>query len=244
VLRNDLCPYCSTALVEAENQPNSRSVEHLIPNAALSKPRTRRDGDFFACRECNARKGHIDCVLSVIAKSQAANSDFAAEALISAISTDDGRSRRFIRMAAEAQETFEGGAVMNIPIFAEELLEYISFLGRGQYFRKRGTPFDDKRQVMIVDFVNKPVMVTFEAHYRLQHGTSPFADLMQNRYAESFSDGDCVIYSKNDRFMFLFHSYTAITIQIKCRNPKNSERSRASAQRIAAYFPWKAAQAA
>jgi hypothetical protein len=244
LLRNTVCPYCLTALVEAENQPNSRSVEHLIPNTVLSKPRSRRDRDFFACRKCNGRKGYIDYVLGVIAKAQAENPDFASQALISAVTTDDGRSQRFIQMAAEAKETAQGGAVMNIPIFAQELLEYISFLGRGQYFRKRGKPFNENSQVMIVDFVNKPVMAAFESNYRLEHGSSPFADLMENRYAESFSDGECMIYSKNDRFLFLFHGYTAITIQIKRRSAKNLERSRASAQRLSAYFPWKVASAA
>jgi hypothetical protein len=243
VLRNALCPYCSTALVEAENQPNSRSVEHLIPNTVLSKPRTKRDGDFLACRRCNSRKGHIDYVLGVVAKAQAEDSDLAAQTLIAAATSEDGRAQRFIQMAAEAIETPQG-VIANIPIFAQELLEYISFLGRGQYFRKRGTPFDEQRQVMLVDFVNKPVMATFEANYRLQHGTSPFSDLMQNQYAESFSDGDCIIYSKNDRFMFLFHGYTAITIEIKRRNTKNVERSRAKAERLCRYFPWKAASAA
>ena len=132
---------------------------------------------------------------------------------------------------------------MTIPIFAQELLEYISFLGRGQYFRKRGRPFDERRQVMIVDFINKPVMASFEANYRLQHGTSPFSDLMQNLYAESFSGGECIIYSKNDRFLFLFHGYTAIAIEVKRRNAKNLERSRIRAERLCSHFPWKASSA-
>lgn len=239
MLRNAVCPYCTTTLVEAENLPNSRSVEHLIPNTVLSKPRKKRDGDFLACRKCNSRKGHIDYVLGVVAKAQAEDSDLAAQTLISAVTSEDGRAQRFIQMAAEATET-PHGVMMNIPIFAQELLEYMSFLGRGQYFRKRGKPFDEERQVMVVDFVNKPAMGAFEAHYVLEHGTSPSTDLMQNRYAESFSDGDCIIYSKNDSFLFLFHRYTAITIKIKRRNAKNEERSRASAERLCRYFPWKA----
>jgi hypothetical protein len=156
--RNAVRPYCSTALVEAENRPESRSIEHLIPNTALSRPRTKRDGDFFACRKCNGRKSHIDYVLSIIANAQSADSDLAANTLISAITSDDGRAQRFNQMAAEAKDTSDGGAMMNIPVFAQELLEYISFLGRGQYFRKRSRPFDQGSQVMIVDFINKPVM--------------------------------------------------------------------------------------
>lgn len=222
-------------MISAENQPNSRSVEHLIPNTVLTKPRTKRDGDFFACRRCNGRKGHIDYVLGVVAKSQSADTELAATALIDAISSEDGRSKRFIKMAAEAVET-SNGVELNIPIFGDELLEYISFLGRGQYFRRHQRPFDQSRQVMVVQFVNKPVLSSLEADYGVAHGTNPFEDLRLNKYAETYSDGDCIIYSKNDRYLFLFHNYTAIIIQIKRRNRKHEEESRASAEELLRYF--------
>jgi hypothetical protein len=238
VLRNSLCPYCRIRLSDAVNQPDTRSVEHLIPNAVLTKPRTRRDGDFFACRQCNSRKGHIDYVLGVVAKAQSDNPELAANVLISAVNSNDGRSERFIQMAAEARPT-PHGVEATVPIYGQELLEYISFLGRGQYFRKRGKPFDQDTQVMIVDYVNKLVMSTLSEDYVHAHGTNPFSDLLQNRYSESFGDGECIIYSKNDRYLFLFHSYTAIIIKIKRRSAKNVERSRASAEELLNHFPWR-----
>ncbi len=227
-------------MYDGVNQPNTRSVEHLIPNAVLTKPRTKRDGDFFACRKCNSRKGHIDYVLGVVAKAQSDNPELATNALISAVNSNDGRSERFIQMAAEARATLHG-VEANIPIFGQELLEYISFLGRGQYFRKRSTPFDNDSKVMIVDYVNKLVMSALSEDYLAKHGTNPISDLVQNRYSESFGDGECIIYSKNDRYLFLFHSYTAIIIEIKRRSAKNVERSRASAEELLKHFPWKAA---
>ena len=236
--RNPICPYCWVTLSDEVNQPNTRSVEHLIPNAVLTRPRTKRDGDFFACRRCNSRKGHIDYVLGIVAKAQSDNTDLAASALIAAVNSNDGRSERFIQMAAQARSTPNGVEAI-VPIFGHELLEYISFLGRGQYFRKRGKPFDQDAQVMIVDYVNKLALSALSENYVHQHGTNPFSDLMQNRYSESFSDGDCIIYSKNDRYLFLFHSYTAIIIEFKRRNAKNVERSRTSAEELLAHFPWK-----
>jgi hypothetical protein len=238
VLRNSICPYCLTRLSDAVNQPDTSSVEHLIPNSVLTKPRTRRDGDFFACRKCNSRKGHIDYVLGVVAKAQSDNPELAANVLISAVTSDDGRSERFIQVAAEARST-PHGVEANVPIYGHELLEYISFLGRGQYFRKRGMPFNQDTQVMIIDYVNKLVMSAFSEGYANTHGTNPFSDLMQNRYSESFGDGECIIYSKNDCYLFLFHSYTAIIIKIKRRSAKNLERSRASAEELLNHFPWK-----
>lgn len=220
MLHNSLCPYCCTKLRDAVNQPDSRSVEHLIPNTVLTQPRTKRDGDFFACRRCNSRKGHIDYVLGVVAKAQADDPKLASDALIAAITSDDGRSQRFIQMAVEVRETAHE-VEANVPIFAQELLEYISYLGRGQYFRKRGKLFDEDSQVMIINYVNKQVMASLTADYTLRHGTNPFADLIQNRYSESFGGGECIIYSKNDRYLFLFHNYTGIIVKIKKRNIKN-----------------------
>ena len=238
VHRNPLCPYCRATLSDEVNKPNTRSVEHLIPNAVLTKPRTKRDGDFFACRRCNSRKGHIDYVLGIVAKAQSDNPDLAASALIAAVNSNDGRSGRFIQMAAEARSTPNGVEAI-VPIFGDELLEYISFLGRGQYFRKRGKLFEQGAQVMIVDYVNKLVMSALSENYVHQHGTNPFSDVVQNRYSESFGDRECIIYSKNGRYLFLFHSYTAIIIEIKRRNAKNVEHSRASAEKLLAHFPWK-----
>ena len=68
MIRNSVCPYCRKPMVKAENKENSRSVEHLIPNAALTRKRMNDEGDFYACRKCNSRKSHIDYVLGTIAK--------------------------------------------------------------------------------------------------------------------------------------------------------------------------------
>lgn len=242
--RNALCPYCGVVLTESENDPRGRSVEHLIPNTVLTKPRTKRDGDFFACRRCNCSKSHIDYVLSVVAKSQAADQTLAAEALLSAVKSGDVRAERFIQMAAEAVPTADGGAVFLIPIDGSELLDYISYLGRGQFFRKRGRLFNQNTQVMIVDYVNKQVLSTLEADYGNLHGANPFEDLQKNKYAETYSAGDCIIYSKNDSYLFLFHSYTAIIIKIKSRTAKNLDRSRKSAEEILRDFPFRRKSAA
>ena len=236
--RNPLCPYCQTVLIDSENKFNSRSVEHLIPNTVLTVARTKRDEDFFACRRCNSAKSHIDYVLGVVAKSQSANAQVASTALLSAVNSNDGRAERFIQMAVDAVETSDGGAVALIPIDGEELLQYMSYLGRGQYFRVRGRLFDQDAHVMIVNHINKEVLLAIEVDYGMAHGTNPFKDLQENKYAETYSNGDCIIFSKNDSYVFLFHSYTAIIIKIKRHNAKNVERSRKSAEDMLRNFPF------
>lgn len=223
MLHNLLCPYCSVAMVKAENLSNSRSVEHLIPNTVLRRKRKNDEGDFYACRKCNSRKSHIDYVLGVVTKSQAADPEFAAQALIRAVTRDGQSSDRFVEMVANAEQI--GDEVhMEIPISGHELLEYIHFLGKGQYFKKRNRIFDPSSQVMLVQFANKQVHSSLQTAYQAKHGSHPVRDLEQNPASEVLSDGDCVIWSKNDKYLFVFHDYTSIGIQIKHLNRKNRER--------------------
>lgn len=237
MIRNQICPYCSTVMVEAENLPNAKSVEHLIPNKALRYPRSKRDGDFFACRKCNCKKGHIDYVLAVVAKGQSSDDQLAVKAMIEAIEKEEKSAERFIQMIATAKETNQG-AEMRMPFIGRELLDYISFLGRGQHFRATGKLFDERTQVMIVGFYNKEVMRFVEGEYQVKHNSSPFEDLTENKFSETYSQGDCIIYSKNTSYLFLLHNYTAISIKVRRRNPKNLLRSEESARRILDDFGW------
>lgn len=235
MIANALCPYCSVRMVKAENQDNSRSVEHLIPKTLLRKKPKNDAGDFYACRRCNARKSHIDYVLGVIAKSQSRDAEFAAQAMITAVTREDGRSTRFVQMLHTAEEAADG-VHFTIPVSGAELLEYIQFLGRGQYFRKCGVIYRQDRQVMLVSFTNKTVHSALESNYEDQHGTNPHRDLEKNRYSEVLSDGDCIIYSKNSSFLFIFHDYTSVVVEIKRRNRKNARREQESNARLLADF--------
>lgn len=212
-------------MVRAENKPMSRSVEHLVPNNVLRVPRTKNDGDFFACRKCNARKSHMDYVLGTLAKSQSRDDEFAANALIDAVTDKERRAERFIEMLRGSVNTVSG-VEFEIPVFGTELLEYLQFLGKGQYFKVTQQVFRPVTQVMLLDYVNKEVLSNLESSYEVHHGTNPFRDLTLNKYAEVLSGGDCIIYSKNRSFLFLLHDYTAIIIVVKPRNKKNSERER------------------
>ena len=234
---NTLCPYCSVRLIKAENQSNSRSVEHLIPRTFLRHKSKNDAGDFYACRRCNARKSHIDYVLGVVVKAQSRDAHFAAEAVIAAVTRDDRRAQRFVRMLQSAEEERDG-VHLTIPISGAELLEYLQFLGKGQYFKKFGRIYRPEHQVMLVEFSNKTVHSALEASYEALHGSNPFRDLEQNRYSEVLSGGDCIIYSKNASFLFVFHDYTSVVVRIKRRNPKNIQRERACNARMLEDFSW------
>lgn len=220
MIKNKFCPYCKQPLKKSENKDNSRSVEHLIPNTALTNKRKKGEGDFYACRKCNTRKSNIDYVLGVIAKAQSSNSEVAANALISAVTKEDGRSKRFIDMVLTAKE-LDSEVHMEIPIKGEELIEYLHFLGKGQFFKVTGAIYDPKKYVMVVKFVNKQVLSSLEASYRQRHGSSPFSDLTQNSRSEVINDGECIIWSKNRSFLFIFHNYAAVIVNVLRKNRKN-----------------------
>jgi len=222
-------------MVKAENQEYSKSVEHLIPNAALTRKRKNDEGDFYACRKCNSRKSHIDYVLGTVAKCQMDDSEVATETLIKAVTKDDGASKRFIEMIQGHREQVDG-VHMTLPIKGEELVEYIEFLGRGQYFKKNKVPFNPNTQVFNIRFANKPFIQSFQESYRDNHGTNCFRDLEQNEGTEVINGGECLIYGKNRGYMFVFHDYTVITIKVLRKNKKNITRCNEKIEKLISDF--------
>lgn len=223
MLKNKVCPYCRVILSDKSNTPNKSSVEHLIPNKLLTQKRTRNDGDFFACRKCNCRKSNIDYVLSVVAQIQSSNTDLAVSALVDALEKNDGRVNAFIQMLRSAEQ-HDGGLKMSIPINGPDLLEYIHFLGKGQFFRLHRIPFDPKQYVLDFQFINKPVMASVENSYCRNNESNPFVDVAMNPRSEVIGNGECIIWRKNDRYLFFFHNYIAIVIEVLKRNKKNIAR--------------------
>ena len=130
MIQNSHCAYCQVELIIAENDPRSRSVEHMIPNAVLTWPRSPGNGDFYACRACNSAKSKIDYVLAVVAKAQSADAELATKTLLKAFSRDD---KRFVQMMRTA-ERHADEVHIDIPIDGKDLYEYLCFLGKGQHF--------------------------------------------------------------------------------------------------------------
>lgn len=212
-------------MVVAENRDNAQSVEHLVPNAMLSNPRSNEFGDFYACRKCNSRKSNIDYVLAVVAKVQSRNPTTAVDTFVRALSTEDGRAKPFERMLSTVRETADGGAVMEMPVAGQALLEYATFLGKGQYFKRHRKVFNSGQHVFLFQWFDKRVTSSFENHYEGRHGSNNFRDLEQNSYTEVIASGESMIYSKNDKYLFVFHDYIGIGIQVKSRNTKNLKRA-------------------
>jgi hypothetical protein len=236
MIHNTHCPYCRVELIRAENQPRSRSVEHMIPNAVLTQSRPRGEGDFYACRKCNSAKSNIDYVLAVVAKVQSVDSTLAARTLSEAILRNDNSSPRFERMMRTA-EPHADGVHMTIPIDGQDLYEYLCFLGKGQHFRSTGTIFDPRSRVIQAEFVNKPVMASLERGYVNSHRTDPFSDLARNPHTESVGGRECLIWSKGHEHFFVFHHYTVAIVSVPLRTKKSMIRARKLLAALLKDFP-------
>lgn len=232
---NDICGYCGIPLEKSENMPNSRSIEHLIPNAAVTIRRKNNEGDFYACRECNSKKSHVDCLIGKVSKMQSADVNLAAETFIGAITSDLKNSKRFIEIALRAQEHFEH-VELDVPIKAVELIEYIRFLGKGQYFKEHRTPLDTDKYVMRIQYLNKDLCMYIEEGYRNEHNSSPFRDLEKNEHSELIKNSECIIYSKNNSYIFFFHDYTAIIINVLENTEENRKLADESVEYIREHF--------
>ena len=235
MIENEICAFCCTPLIKVENQPNSRSVEHLIPNAALTRKRKNDEGDFYACRRCNARKSHIDNILGKVTKMQSPDDALAADTLISEVIKGTESSKRFIEMLGTVRK-YSDRVELTLPIEGDELFEYMTFLGKGQYLKKTGHVFNEQTHVMSLEYINKEVFIELDASYQQKFGASPFRDLEKNIYSEVVNGGQCIIWSKNDSYLFIFHDNTAVIIEIMERNPKNEEKAKKSMAYILTNF--------
>ena len=74
---------------------------------------------------------------------------------------------------------------------------------------------------MKILFANKQVTSSLQGSYIEKHKSNPFRDLEKNKFSEVINNGECIIYSNNKGYMFVFHDYTAITVTILNKNRKN-----------------------
>lgn len=199
----------------------------MIPNTSLTRKRSKGDGDFLVCRKCNSHKSNMDYVIGVIAKSQSSDRNLAVESLIRASTKTDGREKIFLDMIRTAVQKNDGNIHLKIPVHADDLIAYMQYLGKGQYFKVHKRPLNLKRYVMHLEFINKQVTQTFQSSYQCYHHSNPFIDIRQNPYSEVIGGGEVIIWHKNkDSYLFLFHDYVGFIIDIKKQCRRHVERAK------------------
>ena len=208
-----------------ENNPLGRSVEHMIPNAFLTRKRNKGEGDFYACRTCNIRKSDIDYVLGVISKSQSNDLDLVYQSFQKALD-DPTRSKPFNAMLSTA-ETHDDCVSMKIPISACKLSQYVDFLAKGQYFKM--TRKFLSLNLYIVDFqiINKLVIDELKRMHYSQHGTNPLEAIQEQPATETIRKGESIIFSQDEKsFIFFLHGGIGFTVKIVKRSRKSETKKK------------------
>jgi len=204
-----------------ENDPRCRSEEHMIPTTLFG---IRRQPDFYACRKCNGQKSKIDHVLTLISKGQSSDVQLAASAWIKEFDSPK-RSARLTQSLGSASLQLDG-VHLAMPLTGQEIHDYSVFLAKGQYLRRSKQVFDPAERVIHVRvFLSKALTGALESEYRVTHGASPFEDIRANPLCETLGSGECLIWSKNYEYLFLFHHYTSIAIHVPLRTKKSARRA-------------------
>ena len=158
---------------------------------------------------------------------QSPHSKLASATFGNAASGNSITTGRFMDMIKSSRASSEG-VEMTLPISGSELVEYTEFLGKGQYLKQTGIVFDPTAHVLEVDYITKHVFLAIDESYQQRFGSSPFRDLEKNPLSEVISNGQCIIWSRDNQYLFIFHDSTAITIKVLERNSENEKKAQKS----------------
>ena len=201
--------------------PLRATVEHLIPHIALSRKRGNGEGDFKACKTCNNKKSTLDYIIGIIAKSSSSEELVAIAALNKALS-DDKKNKRYLNMLQLCER--KGEIIeFTLPIEINELYEYASYLAKGQYYKEHGNFLCLKRNIIFCDLLPNQFVKNLNLSYKQANDSLPFDDLVKNPHSEVILDGECIIYSKNNKYMFVFQKGLILVIKILEKNNQNIE---------------------
>lgn len=235
MIRNEICAYCGVRLTELHNAASKSSIEHMIPNTALSRAnrRNKGDGDFMACTKCNQRKSKMDYIFGLIAKLQTKNVCI-AEAAVSDILQRPNEYGRVSRMLNTAK--FNGSEFnMTMPCSASDLDEYFTFLGKGQYFKEFRRPLNTTLYMVIFELVNKEMLMKFCDFYKQYHESDPLDDLAKNPNVEVLGDGECLIVPSGKRYLIFFQGSVGVKLDIVRKSNRNIKNKRSYLKSFATF---------
>ncbi|MBM4955204.1 hypothetical protein HYO25_21860 [Vibrio parahaemolyticus] len=222
MIYNEICAYCNKPMVLKGTDvgvPLKATVEHLIPHIALSRKRGNGEGDFRACKTCNNDKSTLDYVIGIIAKANNADDQVVIDALYKALG-DGKKYKRYASMIASAN-CKDGVVELSLPINSDELYKYVTYLAKGQYYKENNEYLCLKDKVIFCDLLPNQFVNYLNSSYLTENGSLPFDDLVKNPNSEVILDGECIIWSKNDSYMFVFQKGLILIVEVLEKNNQN-----------------------
>jgi hypothetical protein len=225
--KSELCVYCGIKIRKSNNSDSGRSVEHMIPQCAVSIKRSNAKGDFHVCRKCNTQKSQIDDLFGILSRVNLSNESGKEAGLKLAKMASKG-NKRVLAMMDNAKKKDEG-VVIRLPFKGEDIYKYGVFLTKGEYFKQSGNILDTKKKVVLVQWGGLNLISELQKRYSGMHGNNPFDDLCLNESVENIGQ-ECFIVSEKEGFEFVFFfnrayalitkvvEYTADNLNLKRKN--------------------------
>ena len=197
--KSNNCVYCGTKLIKSMNNSNSKSVEHMIPQIAVTINRDKSEGDFHVCRECNSDKSKLDEMFGLLSR-LCNNLDKEA---VKKIKSRLKNNKKFINMFACAKRVEEGYSI-KIPMTGKDIYKYGVYLTKGEYYKKTGEFLSDKNNIVLIRWMGHGANNELKKWYKTNHnGGAPFVDLAQNAKVENINK-ECFIVSSDDALEHAF----------------------------------------
>ncbi|PSB79842.1 hypothetical protein [Photobacterium damselae] len=225
MIKNQNCVYCGIAVKKSVNSDAGRSVEHLIPQIAVSKKRTNAKGDFHVCRKCNTEKSKIDELFGLISRINTPG-DGGMEA-ISKLAKMYGKRNKAITRMIDSARNHPDGMELKLPFKGEDIYKYGVFLTKGEYFKKHLSLLDLNEKVVLVTWGSPSLVKELLSRYQSTHGSNPYDDLAKNSSVENIYE-ECFIVanSEGDSFSFFFNREYLLLTKIVDRNEETVREKR------------------
>jgi hypothetical protein len=224
MIKNYNCVYCGIKIKKSKNADDGRSVEHLIPQIAVSKIRTNANGDFHVCRKCNTDKSKIDELFGLLSRINVPGAS-GEEALIKLKKLADKGNKTVLKMIESTIEKPDWCEV-RLPFRGEDIYKYGVLLTKGEYFKKHGIILDTKKKIVLVTWGGRNLINELLSTYQNTHERSPFDDLIKNDGVENINK-ECFIVSNTDGTGYLFffnQAYALVTRVVEYTEENKTEK--------------------
>ncbi|MBV7316071.1 HNH endonuclease [Shewanella sp. NIFS-20-20] len=208
MIKTNSCVYCGIQIRKARNTDDARSVEHMIPESAVS---ISRKGDFHVCRKCNTEKSKIDALFGLISRTTSTGDGAieAANKLGRMAAKGDKAVINMIQTAKNSNGRFE----VSLPFKGEDIYKYGVFLTKGEYFKQHQKLLNMEKNVVLVSWGGANLINHITDEYKKAHKNDPFHDLAQNSNVENINK-ECFIVANQSgsEYVFVFsRAYSLLT---------------------------------
>lgn len=211
MIKSHICVYCSIQIKKSKNSDFGRSVEHMIPQAAVNISRTNAQGDFHVCRKCNSEKSKIDALFGLVSRLNSSKKS-AQEAAIKLSSMAKKGNKTVIRMMDTAEMK---GDIVNVtlPFKGDDIYKYGVFLTKGEFFKQNRKILNMREKVVFVTWGGSNFINKLSKEYHSSNQRDPFQDLAKNNAIENVNQECFIVANKNTtEFVFFFgRAYVLIT---------------------------------